>query len=251
MRGPWLRFLTPAFVCILLTNGMARSDEKPEPKKYKATIVTPEGEIEKDFDLAKPQDTEKLAEHLSAGHVEELKKEKEINILAISRDLGIWTAVVFILLLVTLRKLAWKPMLEGLNKREQRIHNDLDQARQEREQAEGLRKQFEAHIAHSEERARGIIDEGRRDAQRLADDIIAKAKSEMQSEKDRLYRELQLASDQALHELWNKAADMATLISTKAIRRQLTPDDHKRLMDEALAEMGSAAGKKKLVQTTS
>jgi F-type H+-transporting ATPase subunit b len=247
MRGMWSTPLVVA--CILLSSGMTRSAEPPESKKYNAMIHAREGEIEQVFDMERPQEAHRLTELLAAGEVEELKKEKEINILAISWDLGLWTVVVFVLLLFTLRRLAWKPMLEGLNKREQRIHNDLDQARQEREQAEKLRKQFEAHIAQSEDRARGIIDEGRRDAQRLADDIIAKAKTEMQSEKDRLYRELQLASDQALHQLWNQAADMATLISTKAIRRQLTPDDHKRLMDEALTELGNAAGKKKQMQS--
>jgi F-type H+-transporting ATPase subunit b len=249
MRRTWVLVFS-CFV-LLMADSSARALDPPpeEAKKYKATIHTPEGEKEQTFDMHQPGKGEELNELLAAGHVVELKKEKPINILEISWDLGLWTAVVFVLLLFTLRRLAWKPMLEGLNKREQRIHNDIDQARQEREQAEKLRQQFEAHIAQSEERARGIIDEGRRDAQRLADDIIAKAKTEMQSEKDRLYRELQLASDQALQQLWNQAADMATLISTKAIRRQLTPDDHKRLMDEALTELGNAAGKKKQMQS--
>jgi F-type H+-transporting ATPase subunit b len=174
---------------------------------------------------------------------------EKVDLLSPRFDLGIWTIIIFVLLFLVLRKYAWGPMLEGLNKREQRIQDEIENARVERLKAEKLRQQFEAHIAQSEERARGIIDEGRRDAQRLADDIIAKAKTEMQSEKDRLYRELQLASDQALQQLWNQAADMATLISTKAIRRQLTPDDHKRLMDEALTELTNAAGKKKQMQS--
>jgi F-type H+-transporting ATPase subunit b len=162
-------------------------------------------------------------------------------------DLGIWTIIIFVLFFMVLRKYAWGPMLEGLNKREQRIQGELDQARQERQAAETLRLQFQEQIAHSEERARTIIDEGRRDAQRLADDMIAKTKAEMQAEKDRLYRELHLAKDQALKELWNQAADLATLISTKAIRRQLTADDHRRLTDEALSELTQAAGRRQTV----
>ena len=77
--------------------------------------------------------------------------------------------------------------------------------------------------------------------------MIAKTKAEMQAEKDRLYRELHLAKDQALKELWNQAADLATLISTKAIRRQLTADDQRRLTDEALSELTQAAGRRQTV----
>ena len=71
--------------------------------------------------------------------------------------------------------------------------------------------------------------------------MIAKARAEIQAERERLRREIEMARDQALQELWKQAADLATMISAKAIRRQLSAEDHRRLVDEALTELQGAA----------
>src|SRR5262245_43789992 len=56
--------------------------------------------------------------------------------LSISVDLGIWTLVVFVILLIILRKLAWKPMLDGLTKREENIRGALVEAEKARAEAQ-------------------------------------------------------------------------------------------------------------------
>ncbi len=71
--------------------------------------------------------------------------------------------------------------------------------------------------------------------------MAAKAKAEIQAERDRARRDLEVAHDQALKDLYEKTVDLAALVSAKAIRRQLTPDDHRRFMDEALAEIRQAS----------
>lgn len=165
---------------------------------------------------------------------------KEEGILDPRFDLGIWTIVVFVLLFLVLRKYAWGPMLEGLQKREQNIHNAIAEAHQTREEAHKLRDQFQAEIARAHEKVRDILDEARREAQQVKDDMLAKARAEIQGERDRLRREIDTARDQAIQELWNQTAQLAALVSTKAIRRQLTTDDHRRLVDEALTELRAA-----------
>jgi F-type H+-transporting ATPase subunit b len=136
-----------------------------------------------------------------------------------------------------------------LQRREENIHSALDEAQKAREEAQRLREQFDRKVAESEERARGILDEARHDAQRLSDEMAAKTKADLQAERERMQRELQTARDQALQQLWNQAAELATLISSKAIRRQLTPEDHRRLTDEALAELNQAAAQRQLVRS--
>jgi F-type H+-transporting ATPase subunit b len=68
-------------------------------------------------------------------------------------------------------------------------------------------------------------------------EMQAKAATIIQADRERLRREMDIAKDQALKELWEQAAQLATLISAKAISRNLTVDDHRRLIDEALTEM--------------
>jgi F-type H+-transporting ATPase subunit b len=157
-----------------------------------------------------------------------------------SIGLGFWTIVVFVLLLVVLRKYAWGPMLEGLHKREQSIHGAIEEAKRTREEAQRLRDQLQREMDAVQEKVRDILDEARRNAQVARDAMISEARSEIQGERQRLHREIDMARDQALQEIWNQTARVATLVASKAIRRQLDLDDHRRLVDEAIADLRGA-----------
>ncbi len=155
--------------------------------------------------------------------------------------LGIWSIVVFVILLVVLKKYAWGPILEGLQKREHNIESAVQDARQARDEAQRLRDQLQGEVDRAHEKVRDILDEGRRHAHQATEEMIAKARTEIQAERDRLRREIEMARDQALQELWKQTADLATMVSAKAIRRQLSAEDHRRLVDEALTELKGAA----------
>jgi F-type H+-transporting ATPase subunit b len=154
--------------------------------------------------------------------------------------LGLWTVVVFLILLLILRKYAWGPMLEGLQRREQNIRETIEEAQRTRQEAQRLRGELQAEMDRAAEKVRDLMDQARRDAQHATDEMLARARADIQQERERLRREIDMARDQALQEIWSQAADLATLISAKAIRRQLTPDDHRRLVDDAIAELRQA-----------
>jgi len=167
-------------------------------------------------------------------------------------DLTIWTIVVFALLYLTLRYVklpgasapAFVMMLDGLRKREENIRGALAEAQQTRDEAHRLRDQLQGEINKAHEKVRDILDDARRDAKQLTDDMAAKARTEIQTERDRLRREIDTARDQALQQLWNQAADLATLVAAKAVRRQINADDNRRLVDEALAELRRVGGER-------
>ena len=71
-------------------------------------------------------------------------KAENPNIFKPALDLTIWTIVVFLLLLAVLYRFAWKPMLQGLQKRETDIHSAVEDARKAREEATRLREEVQA-----------------------------------------------------------------------------------------------------------
>jgi F-type H+-transporting ATPase subunit b len=176
----------------------------------------------------------------AAGGSHAAQQSEQVEIFRPAIELGIWTVAVFGLLLILLRVLAWGPMIEGLQKREQAIHGAIQEAARTREEAQRLRDQLQTQMDHAAERVRDLMDEARRNAQQHQDEMIAAARTEIQSERDRLRREIETARDQALQELWSQTARLATVVSAKAIRRHLSEDDHRRLVDEALAEVNRA-----------
>ena len=220
-------------------------EEHKHKPVYQATVHKDGQEQDRKFDLTQDAQAAELTGLLKSGEVEHLKLDKPVNILAIQWDLGLWTLVVFLLLLWILRRSAWQPMLEGLQKREHNIQEAIDEANKAREEAQKVRAQLQAEMDNAQNNVREILEEARRDAQHTSDDLIAKARTEIQAERDRLRREIAMARDQAIQELWKQTADLATLISSKAIRRQMTAEDHRHLIDEALNELHSSVAERR------
>lgn len=155
-------------------------------------------------------------------------------------DLTLWTLVVFLLLCWVLKKYAWAPILGGLQKREGTIQSALDEAQRTRAEAQRLREDLQGQMNRAHETVRELLEEARRDSQHTKDEMMASARNEIQAERDRLRREIGSARDQALQEIWKQAGQLATQISSKVIRRELNGEDHRRLVDEALTELGQA-----------
>jgi F-type H+-transporting ATPase subunit b len=155
-------------------------------------------------------------------------------------DLGVWTMVVFLLLLFIMSRFAWKPMLEGLRKREASIRTAMEEAKLARAETERIHVELQAERERSAREIARMMDEARRNAERLISDERTKLTQEIQQERDRLRHEIDTAKDQLILETLQQTARLATLVATKAVRRVLTDDDQRRLQEEAIAEVRSA-----------
>jgi F-type H+-transporting ATPase subunit b len=160
-------------------------------------------------------------------------------------DLTIWSIVVFLVLLFVLGRFAWGPMMKGLEAREHAIHSAVEEAHKAREETARLRDEVLRERAKAEEEARATIDQARREAQKQGDELRAKAVADIHAERDRMRRDLELARDAALQDLWAQTAQLATLISSRALGREMNPDDHRQLADEAIADIRRAGAERK------
>jgi F-type H+-transporting ATPase subunit b len=147
------------------------------------------------------------------------------------------TLVVFGVLLGVLYRFAWPQILAGLQKREDAIFAAKDEAVKVKHEAEELRAKLQAEYAAANDKIRGMMDEARRDADALKVAEREAGKKEAATELDRARREIAAEKDAALQELRHESVRLAGLMATKAVRRQLTPDDHARLLTESLAEL--------------
>ena len=150
-------------------------------------------------------------------------------------DLGnmIWTLVIFVLVLVVLGKFAWGPILEQLQKRESFIRDSLEEAKQDREAAEETLKKYEVKLAEARSEATTIVDEGRRAGEEVRQRVEADAKAEAAKIVERARHEIDLAKESALNEIYGLAGKLSTEVAAKVIRKELSPEDHDRLIREA------------------
>jgi F-type H+-transporting ATPase subunit b len=159
-------------------------------------------------------------------------------------DVGnaVWTLVIFLLVLFVLGKYAWGPILTALQGREQFIRDSLEKAKHEREAAEALLRDYEERLANSRAEATAIVEEGRRDAEAVRHRILAEAKEEGERTIERAKREIQLATDTATKELYTLSARLATEMAGRILGRELGPQDHERLVGEAIDQLDSLPG---------
>ena len=168
-------------------------------------------------------------------------ESKDLNVFKGGLDLTIWSIVVFLALYFILSKFAWPSIREGLDKREQGIAHDKLEAEKAKKEATEVRMKLEAEMARVNAEIRTMMDKARVDAAATAAEELARGKAELQAERDRQQRELRISTDDALHKIWETAAQLATSISAKAVRKQLSYDDHHALVAEALDEFQASA----------
>lgn len=151
-------------------------------------------------------------------------------------DIGnaLWTLVIFGLVVIVLGKFAWGPILNTLQAREMFIREALETAKRDRDEAELRLKEYEDRLAQARAEASGIVDEGRRDAVAVKHRIEEDARSEADKMVERAKREIQIATETATKELYQLSTRLATEMAGKVIGRELTPQDHERLIAESL-----------------
>jgi F-type H+-transporting ATPase subunit b len=142
----------------------------------------------------------------------------------------------FFVLLILLRIFLYRPILEMLDRRSQRIREGLTAAEQSKEHAaeaeqevarqiEEARRQGQALVAQAQEMSSRIQEEARNQARREGEQLLERARNEIQLERD-----------QAIAELRKEFADLTVRAAEKVISQSLDRQAHQRLIDEVLAE---------------
>ena len=170
--------------------------------------------------------------HANAG--EQLTDFKELR-----SDLAIYTFVVFLLLFVLLAKFAWRPVMQGVEKREQAIADKIEEARVSAEKAAEQLRSYEARLATATEEANKIVGQARRDAEAAKDRILAEAQQLSQRERERAIEDIHAAKNVALREIAQQSVNAAVSLAGRIVHREVKAQDHAQLIREALEQFPS------------
>ena len=150
---------------------------------------------------------------------------------------AIWTLVIFLIMLAILYPTAWKNVLAGLKKREERIRKDIADAEATRARAEATLREYNQQLATAENRVREILGKATADAERLATTIRMQAQQESEDIKERATKDIEAAKNQAIREIYAQAATLATTVAEKIIKRNLNAADQEQLVRESLDQL--------------
>lgn len=145
----------------------------------------------------------------------------------ISFDPGliIWTTIIFTLLLVVLKKFAWKPILRAVDERNKSIEEALKLADKAKEEMALLNSDNERILSEARSQRDTLLKEGRD----IKDGIINEAKEKANIEADKIINSAkeQIANEKmkAITELKNSVAILSIDIAEKVLKRELKEKD--------------------------
>jgi len=149
----------------------------------------------------------------------------------------------FAILLYLLRRFLYKPALDYLDRRRELISSRMESARKAREEAERLAAQREEALKKAFEQAERTIEEARA----RAEEIITAAKDQAKTEAARILeaarRETAKERAEMEKELRRAYAELAVMGAAQVLEREVRIEDHRKLLDELLAEVDAEASR--------
>ena len=161
--------------------------------------------------------------------------EKLIN--EFSFGLFFWQLLIFVGLILILKKFAWKPILDTLNERENSIKESLESAQKAKDEFSKIKadndkiisdaiKERDFIISDAKKTGREIIEESKNSAKLESEKIIENAKESIRTEKDLILKDLK-----------SQVVDLSIEIASKILKKELNEkqnqDDYiQKLIDE-------------------
>ena len=162
------------------------------------------------------------------------------NPLAFDPDLAICTAIVFVALLAILWKFAWGPISAGLDKREQSIAGNIEEAKASLEKANATLKEYESQLASAAAETKEMLEAAKRDAAAVREKSVNEAQEAAQRERERAVADINVAKNQALQEVAGTVTDLSVALASQIVRREVNASDHANLVTEALQQLPSS-----------
>ncbi len=143
---------------------------------------------------------------------------------------SLWTLIAFVLLLVILTKVAWKPLVKQLQARQDYIKQQIDAADTSRKNAEALLDQYKQQGIE-------IVNKLTAQAQLLEKEMVSKAGDEVAQMKRRAQADIEYARISASQRMWQEAEDMLLALSGEIVGRAVTHEDNLRLLYESIEKL--------------
>ena len=159
------------------------------------------------------------------------------GLLDVNPGLIFWLTITFVLLLFLLKKIAWGPILNSLNERENFIKDSIEKAEKAQADAEKLLEENNANLARAEEEAQKIIEQGREYSDKLKAQMLEESKSEAKKMITEATSEIERKNQEAFNNLKDQVADIAIDAAEKIIRANLDKEKQTKLINEYLEDL--------------
>ena len=153
------------------------------------------------------------------------------------------TLATFVILLALLKKFAWGPLKEVMDKRERDINKDIDDAEQAKINAQKLEEENRKTLKETQDEVQRILDDAKVQARKQHEEIIHEANVRANGMIETAQSEINSEKERALADINNQVSELSVLIASKVLRKEISEQDQKDLVEKYLKGQGINNGK--------
>jgi F-type H+-transporting ATPase subunit b len=177
-----------------------------------------------------------LATYLNALPLQAESEESDNPLLAISPGLMIWTLVMFAITLFIMKRYVFGPVGDLIEKRRRDIAESIAEAERSRDEATTLLEEYKARLVEARKEADSLREQGRKEGEQQRAELVSQAQGQRERVLADAESQIEAQARSAASGLRDDVVDLALLAAEKVSRSSLTEADHRRLIEEAIAE---------------
>ena len=149
-----------------------------------------------------------------------------------------------------IKRFLFKPINEMLEKRKVKADAQIQDAVKAKEEAQAMKAEYEKNMQEAKNRANDIVMTAQKTAAIQSEEMLKEASSQVTAMKEKAEKDIAQEKRKAVNEIKGEIGGMAVEneiggiamdIAGKVIEREISEEDHKKLIDEFIENVGEAS----------
>ena len=140
-----------------------------------------------------------------------------------------------------IKRFLFKPINEMLEKRKAKADAQIQDAVKAKEEAQAMKAEYEKNRQEAKNRANDIVMTAQKTAAIQSEEMLKEASSQVTAMKEKAEKDIAQEKRKAVNEIKGEIGGMAVEIAGKVIEREISEEDHAKLIDEFIENVGEAS----------
>lgn len=145
-----------------------------------------------------------------------------------------------LVLFFVVKRFLWAPMKDFLKTRQELVSKEINDAEVLKADAKALKQSAEASVQVARDEARMIVENSKKQAVHMHDEIIAKANAEAQSRLAKASSDIEQQRKSVYATIRQDVVELAVSSAEKVIQKEINSADHNKIFDEFISKVGGS-----------
>ena len=150
------------------------------------------------------------------------------------------TLVIFLVLMLLLKKFAWGPLMGIMREREELVATGIDAAEKAKKETQALLDEQKSLLKEARTEAQAIIEGAKKQGEATREEIVSAARVEANRLKDSAVRDIEAEKEKAIAAVREEVVSLSVLAASKVLGKEISEADNSALIKETIAKAGEA-----------